>query len=769
MRRVGVFALLVFAAGCGKNPRQYVDAGNRFLQAHKYDEASINFRNAIQKDPNLADGYYGLGQVFVQQGKAAQAYASLSRAVDLAPQNWEAKRQLANLALGGYLGDRRRPKNLYDELNKLAGQFLAHDANSYDGLRLRGYIELNDNQREQALRDFQKALQVKPSDPEITVTLAQIFFQETKTAGEGEKLLRDLIANRKDAGTAYDVLYRYYESSKRPAEAENILKSKVAANPKQAGYLLELAEHYRRAGKTVEMTSTLAVLLNDPNTFPKGRLLAGDFYNQAGNREQALKYYEEGAQTATADKLFYQKRAIATLTTLGRSDAALGVIDQALTGNSRDAELHMARAMILVNQEKIDPALAELQQQDQQQKDNPLVKYQLGRALMLKGKTKEAVATWQESARLRPSYIEPRLGLASYALDTRRFDEAQRWTDQVLAVAPGNLAGQLLRANVLQGLGRREEAKTLLTGLHDKLPGNAAVDLEYAFLELRESKPAEAEKLFRAHYTPGQQSPRPLSGLVEALFVQKHGDEAIRVLQADLAKAPGRAPVQMMLANAFLAAGQTDSGLQTLEQITAAHPDDLQARLRLGQIQTLKGNVDAAAANFAKARELAPQSTEPLLSLAQLEERRGQTDAAQKDYEAVLKLDPANLVALNNLAYLTADSGGNLEEALRLITTASQRLPKQPNLADTLGYVYLKQKRVSSALQVFGDLAQHYPANATFRFHHALALIESGSKEQARKELEAALADKPSADLTSKIKQAMDRIGGISGAAIRGD
>src|SRR5581483_11597526 len=280
MRRLSVFALLVFSAGCGKSPRQYLDAGNRFLQAHKYDDASINFRNALQKDPQLADAYFGLGKVFLQQGKATQAYTALSRAVDLAPQNWEAKRALANLALAGYLSDRRRPKNLYDELNKLAGQFLAHDANSYDGLRLRGYIELNDNQRDPAIRDFQKTLQVKPSDPEITVVLAQILFQEANTAGEGEKLLLDLIQKRKDAGAAYDVLYRYYASSKRPAEAENILKAKVAANPTQAGYLLELAEYYRRAGKTAEMTSTLAVLLNDSKIFPKGRLLAGDFYIQ---------------------------------------------------------------------------------------------------------------------------------------------------------------------------------------------------------------------------------------------------------------------------------------------------------------------------------------------------------------------------------------------------------------------------------------------------------------------------------------------------------
>ena len=181
--------------------------------------------------------------------------------------------------------------------------------------------------------------------------------------------------------------------------------------------------------------------------------------------------------------------------------------------------------------------------------------------------------------------------------------------------------------------------------------------------------------------------------------------------------------------------------------------------MRLGQLQGGKGDLQAAVADFQKARALAPQSAEPLLALAESEERLGQTDAARQDYQAVLKLDASNLVALNNLAFLTADHGGNLDEALRMITTASQKLPKQPNLSDTLGYVYLKQKKVGSALRVFGDLAQQYPGNATFRFHYGLALLESGSKEDARRELQAALAAKPSADLASKIKQAL---GGVS-------
>ena len=752
-----LLAILLIWVGCGKSPQQYVEIGNRQLKEHKYPDASINFRKAIQKDGSNADAYYGLGQVLLQQGNPRDAYSVLTRAVDLAPRNFEAKQKLANLALAAYLGDRRRPKNLYEQINKLSDQFLAHDPSSYDGLRLRAYIAINDNQRAEGIDYFRKALQAKPLDPEVTVNLAAELFQEEATAAEAERLTLDLIGKKKEAGPAYDLLYRYYASTKRPAEAEKILKAKVAANPGQGAYLLELAGHYRRAGQPEQMKSALATLLSDPKAYPQARLQAGDFYNQTGDPQQALKYYEEGAQSATKDKLVYEKREVAALTTLRQPERALERVQASLKENPKDADLHMARALLLLDQRKADAAIEELQGMQNAQKDNPVVKFQLGRALLLKGRAKEATAAWQEAAQLRPDYVDPKLALAVAALDGGHYQDAQRYADAVLSASPSNLRAQLVRSGALQGLGQAAEAESLLSNLRKQLPGNPDVDIEFAFLKLRQNKPADAESIFRTHYKPGQENLRTLTGLVEALILQKHGDQAVRIVQADLAEVPGRPQVQMILANTYALTGQTDAAVQTLDQLIAAHPDNADAQLRLGQLQFNKGALEPALASFQKARDLVPQSIAPLLFVAQTADRLGRNDLARQSYQAALKIDPANLLALNNLAFLTADTGGNLDEAFKLITQASQKVPKQPNVTDTLGYVYLKQKKVVSALEVFAGLTQTYPTNPTFLFHHGLALLESGSKDQAKKELQAALAAKPSPDLATKIKEALGR------------
>jgi len=117
-----------------------------------------------------------------------------------------------------------------------------------------------------------------------------------------------------------------------------------------------------------------------------------------------------------------------------------------------------------------------------------------------------------------------------------------------------------------------------------------------------------------------------------------------------------------------------------LERLAAAHPEMASAHLRLGALQLHQGDIDRALASLTKARDLAPKSAEPLLLLGGAQLKSQRSEDAKQNYRAVLKLDAGNPEALNNLAFLTADTGGNLAEALRMATEASQKSPRQPNI-----------------------------------------------------------------------------------------
>ena len=74
-----------------------------------------------------------------------------------------------------------------------------------------------------------------------------------------------------------------------------------------------------------------------------------------------------------------------------------------------------------------------------------------------------------------------------------------------------------------------------------------------------------------------------------------------------------------------------------------------------------------------------------------------------------------------------------------------------------MGYVYLKMRKNETALQVFRNLAKQYPTNATFRYHHGLALLDMGNSSEAKAELQAAIAAKPAPPLAAKIREALKR------------
>jgi len=169
--------------------------------------------------------------------------------------------------------------------------------------------------------------------------------------------------------------------------------------------------------------------------------------------------------------------------------------------------------------------------------------------------------------------------------------------------------------------------------------------------------------------------------------------------------------------------------------------------------------VDRGVATLKRARELAPQNIQTLLLLggAQLSTQR--LEDAKESYRAALKLDSGNLEALNNLAFLVADTGGSLDEALRLATQALQKAPKQANITDTMGYIYMKMRKSETALQVFRNLSKQYPTNPTFHYHEGLVLLDVGNLLEAKTELQAALAAKPAAPLAAKIKEALKRAG----------
>ena len=116
-------------------------------------------------------------------------------------------------------------------------------------------------------------------------------------------------------------------------------------------------------------------------------------------------------------------------------------------------------------------------------------------------------------------------------------------------------------------------------------------------------------------------------------------------------------------------------------------------------------------------------------------------------------------MALNNLAYLEADQGVDLDQALAHAQRAQQRLPGNPDVQDTLALVYIRKNLTNDSIRMLRDLVSQRPDSAPFHLHLALALYQKGDRPRAKQELEAALRHQPSEKEQNRIRELLAKVG----------
>jgi predicted Zn-dependent protease len=137
----------------------------------------------------------------------------------------------------------------------------------------------------------------------------------------------------------------------------------------------------------------------------------------------------------------------------------------------------------------------------------------------------------------------------------------------------------------------------------------------------------------------------------------------------------------------------------------------------------------------------------------------GRMDDAQQRYEAIVGRDRHAAVAANNLAWIYAERGLNLDTALELARTARDELPESPEVADTLGFIYLQKNLPEMAIPLLRESTMRRPAHAGSRLRLGLAYAQTGDRAAARRELERVIAAKGDGRTEQEARRALEALG----------
>lgn len=755
-----VVAALFALAACSRDPQVLVANGNKFFEREKYKEAAIMYRRALQRDARFGEAYYRLGLASMKLGNFGDAYKALWRVMELQPDNADAAARLADLILlAAAQSQAQAPKRL-EEADELADRLLALDSESYDGHRLKGQIAMLRKDAKTAVAELEKALKLKPDVSGLSAAYFTALVQSGRFP-EAEKVAREVIARDPAFGPIYDLLYEQYAQRKQLPEAEGILKTKVRNNPSNSNYVLQLAAHYSVVGDSARMNETMA-LLADSKRYPDGRLMAGDFlFLRMREFERARQQYEAGLQEVPAQKALFQKRLVELYAATNRGTDANKLLAEIERENPRDPDVLPMRAALRLSTgsaEEIAIAATELQSLVAKNPSNHLLRFNLARALGAKGEIEPARMQLEEAIKLRPDFLAAREMLIGIYLAKQDPSRALAVADEILQLDPNNMTAHLSRSTALLLLGEREKSHQELDYLTANFPKNPEVQYRVGFQAWQEGDYRRASDVFGRLHSENPSDIRGLVGVVETLASQKRMDEAIQKMLKAVEAEPNRRDYRTALGNLYVRAERYDEAIQVFSDLVAKEPKAGDLLFRLGEAYRRKGDINKAIDVFRRASQANPNDVTSLLQLGLLMEGTGHRDQAKPIYEQILRIDPSHPVALNNLAFAKAEEGVDLDEALRLAQKARQAMPNSPDIADTLGWVYVRKQLTPEAIRIFTELAQKYPDNAVYRYHYGMALAQKGDKAAARREFEAALRNNPSRDDSARIQDMLKQL-----------
>lgn len=773
LRYCSLVVLLLFAGGCSRSAKSYLQSGKKYFDAGKYNDAIILYRKAIQKEPKSGEAYYRLALAELKLGKIPDAYQALSAASTFSTDNVEIQSVFADFCYEIYLLDRSQPnkeveaKGFYDKVSKVSQDLLAKDKNSYDGLRLEGYLDMTDRKFTEAIEALRQADQVRPMQAPVVDPLIRVLIQDHQEQA-AEKLAVAFLQKNKTFGPVYDVLFRLYSASGRQAEAENILKAKANNNPKQASYVLTLAAYYRALKRPDDMKKTLQRLIDNPKDYQHPHALVGDFYLGQRDAVAAMNEYDQGIKSDPKDKAIYQKRIVTALMMEGKKDEAKAALGDLAKSEPKDDEVQMAQATMWIEGGKpadVDAAINALKPLVEKKPGDANRRFRLGQAYLLKGRSQDAETEWKAAVKNDPRLLPPRVALTELSLQTGRFQAALDYCDEILKADPKNNGARFLRAIALVNLSKPDEARAVLTQLQQDEPNSPIAKLAMARLDLIQNHFPEAEKQFAALYKVGEPDLRPLDGLMATYIAENQPAKALAMLDKELAIAPDKPQLIARLAELNVRTGKYSAARDSYQKLLDKDPNSPHLNRRIGEISSLMGDRDTAIRSFQKVAELDPKDLRSEIELGSLLLSLGKKQEALAVFRKSLALSPDQPALLNNVAYLIADLNGDYKEALDLARKGLQNpltktdKPLTEHLSDTIGFIYWKQHLNDSALQTFRSVVQKVPENPTYHLHLANALLTQGDKTGAKKELEAALTRNPAKDEESEIRTLLKRIG----------
>jgi tetratricopeptide (TPR) repeat protein len=778
-----IIAALLFGAlvGCGSSAdsaSNFVESGKELLAEGKAEKARLEFKNAIQVDPRMAEPFYQLALIDEKEQKWKGMFANLTTVEQLAPTHYEAIVKLGqiNLLAGNFdVALEKANKVIEADKENVAAWVLRSsiamkqqnyesamsdiehalmlDAKNIEALSVKTLVLNMQGKTDQALSVIDKALIIKPDQlPLMMIKLS--ILEGLKNYAAMEQLYQSLLIQRPDESWVPVSLAKLLNVQDRYSDAKKVLEAYVSAHPddKQTKLLLVslvktkepnqaiilLDSYIKQEPDNYELRFSKVKLLLDKqdvdaavvslkeivsldaegNDGRKAKVVLAGFDLQQGNEKAALKQAQEVLDVAPEDE--------GALLLKARIEIANKNIDTAVT--------HLR--VVLRNNPESDQALVLLAQ-----------------AYMGSGSKELADDNFRQALAVNPGNTIAALSIAN---DLMKSSDLNR-TEEVLTKA---LQKATNKEPLLQALAQVRILKKDWPGTEAVIDSLRVDKRDTALTYYLSGRVSQGQALldsaitqYKAALAVRPDMARALQGLASSSLQLGQKEQLITYLGMFLEKNPTQVTAYAVLSDIYIQEKNWDKAIVTMEKGIAKEPRWQVGYSTLASVYLAQNNAKQAISTYQRGLDENKNSNFLALQMASAYERLTEFSKAKVLYEEILARDPSVEPAINNLASLLTDQFPSEENLTKAMVLAERfKTSTEPYYMDTYAWTYVLSGDLVKAQSVLERVISLSPNVAVFNYHIGALYLKQGKILEAENYLNIAksLAEKQGDKITAE-------------------
>lgn len=702
----------------------------------KFAEASQSLRNVVERDKLNASAWRLLGATYLRLNNANSAAEAFGKAIEIRPNDvTSVTAYLRSLIASGRLTEALEQARKSERMAASNAEFAE--------LYLRLEQSAPGGNPERALKARQAIAESRPDDKGNLTDLA-VLQMDQRRWDEAKATIEQLRGDEKYKDAVTELEARWYAKQGKFAEAEKVFDDAIAARPKDkldesiyiaASNILNEAGQPDRAvamlkkGLPIQRKEFMVIdrQLGDVLFQARRPLEAVEAYKRVlesdskddGNAvaKRVLEAYLMAKEYAKFDEMLASMgetaQTDATLLVLaaeaaseqGDGERAARLYDQAIAADQKNFITFMKRGeYYAVHANRLRDAMADFEQAARLAPSSVMPRRRLATLNLISGKPEQAAEEYRKALTIDPSDDAIRAELIDLHRSLGQDDAVVDLVDQAIKLKPDKLEWRLRGGQLMSEMGKVDRACDYVKPAWE-MRKDMGVAIQYVSA-LVSRTPPDIRTANSVVQDPALKTADPM-----ALHVLRglifHRDKKITNCDQEMAQALGKLEqTNPQRCELFMAGLETIYGAPK-DQIAAF--DRLQGRSQLQgwmpvhkQMLRLRApeTAEAAATELDKLATAAPDpGTRATIHqlLSQYCVGTQQFEKAVSYCRKVLEVDANNFPALNNAAFLLAKHLKQPSDALPMAEKAVEIAPTSPTALDTLGTVHLELKNCTKA------------------------------------------------------------------------